>query len=252
MAEFSFPFDSDFVNGVADRPFNSHDDRMRYGSLVTNGIYPIPSNNLQVVWNSGMTVNVKQGKAWNSGAFYFSLGDTAFTLKPANALNDRIDVIVLRFNLIEREVKLKLLEGVPSTNPIASAISRTSEIYDLKLAEIRVKRAVASITQADIKDTRLIKSECGIVTGVVDQLDATTLYNQYEALFKQKGDQFYNEFETWFNSIKGQVGDDMATKLTLEIANLKLDKQDKKITDDTTGKKYKLGINNGLVYFEEV
>ena len=42
------------------------------------------------------------------------------------------------------------------------------------------------ITQADITDTRLDSAVCGIVHGVIDQVDTSEIFNQYENYWEQK------------------------------------------------------------------
>ena len=61
------------------------------------------------------------------------------------------------------------------------------------------------------------ESVCGWVTGVVKQLDTTTLFNQFEAYFAEFKASYEADFETWFETIKGQLSEDAAGKLQLQL-----------------------------------
>lgn len=50
--------------------------------------------------------------------------------------------------------------------------------------------------------------------------------------------------------VKGNVNE--IDRVTTQMADLATNKMDKEIADDSTLKKYELGINNGLLYYREV
>ncbi len=96
-----------------------------------------------------------------------------------------------------------------------------------------VNKGAISITQANITDLRLDKNLCGIVHGTVDQIDVTTLFNQYSTRFKIKSEKFEKEFEDWLKTLKDVLGEDTAgnllnliTKNTESINNIKSDLAD--------------------------
>lgn len=222
MAQYSFPFDSRLIDGLPDRPFNSADDRMRYGSLISNGIYANPSSNLQVVAIEGMKIGVQQGKAWVEGCFYYSNTMEQFTLDVADATNKRIDIVVLQFNLLERTTTLKVKKGTSSLSPTAPNLQRNSEVYELKLAEVLINPAIGNITQSVITDTRMKSEVCGVVTGLVDQVDTTTLFNQYDTQLSEKVIGLEEQFRVWFEGVKGILSEDVAGQLAIEIEQLKI------------------------------
>lgn len=247
MAQYSFPFDSKLVDDQPDRPFNSADDRLRYGSLISNGIYPNPSNNLQVMSSGGMNIIVKKGTAWNSGAFYYSDSDTSFTLEPAHATNTRIDSVVLRFDLLRREVIIKVEKGTPSTNPLAPTVQRDDFIYDLQLARITIPSGVSEITQSNIKDMRYDAGMCGVVSGVVKQVDVTTLFNQYSTKFQELEESFKAGFDNWFETIKGTLEGDVAGNLQTQITDLQTEIAKVKNEVNATIEE----VTNSLIPFKE-
>jgi len=91
---------------------------------------------------------------------------------------------------------------------------------------------------------------CGIVHGTVDQVDVTTLFNQYSNALELKEQGFEEKFTTWFNNIKGQLSGDVATNLAVQIDNLKTSKVNytdlTPITTIGTDSAYIATIPNGI------
>lgn len=86
----------------------------------------------------------------------------------ASASNDRIDRIVIRLDLTgeERKISMRLLAGVPGASPEPPALVRNASVYDLSLAQIRIRASTESIEAADITDERGDESVCGYAVPV--------------------------------------------------------------------------------------
>lgn len=207
-------------NGNPDRPYLAEDFARYFSAVIGNGIFPNPSNNLQAISNNNMTITIKQGKAWINGYFYYNTDDLILPIEVADGVLNRIDRIVLRLDFINREIKAKVKKGTFASSPTAPTLQRDADAYELALADIAVNKGTISITQGSITDKRLDNSLCGIVHGVVDQVDITTLFNQYTVGFQQKELQFEQEFQTWFATIQGQLSGDVAGNLSNQILNL--------------------------------
>lgn len=185
--EVCFPFDAvEDENGLLDRVYSAEDFAAYFKQFLSNGVYPNPSDGLKVNSNNSMTVTVKNGAAYIKGYMYFKINDIKVSIKSANANFNRIDIIIIRLNLVERNIKIIYKEGAASLNPVVPSLLRNDDIYELKLAEITVRVATNSIAQADILDTRLNNQVCGIVHGLVEQIDTTELFNQYISYFNQQ------------------------------------------------------------------
>ena len=215
--ELSFPFDSVLdENGQDDRLYCSQDFATYFANFISNGVYPNPSNALKIENINGLLVKAKAGSGFINGYGYVLNEDLEITLNTANATYTRKDIVVLRLDLVNRHIKIYVKEGTPSSSPQIPTITRNDDIYELKLAEITIKPATQTITQADILDTRLNKSVCGIVSSVVETVDTTELFNQYETYLNQKIEEWKqtqqqqsNEFneqmteiENWFTEVK--------------------------------------------------
>lgn len=248
---------SSFFNSVShDRTYKAEDWAEYFASFIGNGVFPVPSMGLQVVANDGMKLNVKTGKAWINGYFYFNTGDLAVELDTADGQLNRIDRVVVRWDLTNRVMSVKVKSSSFSASPTAPALQRDADIYELALADIYVGAGVTAITQSKITDQRLNTSLCGVVVGVVEQIDPSAItaqFNNFFELYRALITDEYNayvasvsgyendaaadyetflqslenyeasartEFEAWFEGIKNTLSGDIAGQLTLEVEDL--------------------------------
>lgn len=208
MAEHYSFFDAQGAEGSYDRTYSSADLASYFASFIGNGVYANPANQLKVSPANGkMAVNVAVGKAWINGYFY-ELSESAkeLTIATGDANNPRIDKVVCSLNLSNRLIELKVIQGAASANPQAPAHSREDEVFDLVLAEVAVAAGAVELSAEDITDKRPDNTVCGFVTGVVEQIDTTGLFSQYDA-----------EFNTWFEGIQGILDEDTAGNLANQI-----------------------------------
>ncbi len=213
-----------------------------FADFIGNGVYPNPSVGMQVLADTGMNLKIQTGRCFINGhrGKVEEEGET-ITIENSDTNFNRIDRVVARLNVETRKITIEVLKGIPATNPIAVDLTRNSNIYELGLADVTINKNSSVVTQANIVDTRLNNSLCGIVKGVIEQVDTTTLFNQYQTWFQEKmleADNNYNtwfeeftepaetEFTTWFNNMKDQLTEDAAGHLQQEINTLKTSKVD--------------------------
>lgn len=174
------------VDGVTlyDREYGSAEFREVMKKLVGNGVYANPASNMQVTPAGGLSVAVQPGYCWINGAL--GIVDEAETLTLDAASGNRVDLIVARFDLSlsARDIHLAVLKGTNGSNT-APTLTRNDSVYEICLARVQVGANATSITPTNIVDTRFDESVCGIVTGVIDQIDATNLFAQYSAVFDE-------------------------------------------------------------------
>lgn len=260
-------FDANLVGEEYDRVYLAAQFAAYFASFIGNGVYAEHSNQLQVVAmpTPQMQVGVEKGQGWINGYWYENTDTMYLPIEVADGVLNRIDSIVLRLGFAERNMWLMVKKGTPAVNPIAPEVTRTADYYDLQLATVSIPASSIRITQAQIQDTRMNQDVCGWVTGVVKQLDTTTLFNQFETYFQefkennqadyeewtetqkqawlswvsgQEADftdwtdeqkeeyetwyathinQWQSDFDTWFENIKGQLGEDAAGNLQNQI-----------------------------------
>lgn len=229
-------FRSGFFNSVnGDRRYLAYRFAEYFASFIGNGVFPNPSTGMQIIADgTSRSVKIKAGKGWINGYFAVNDSDYELSLDVADGALKRIDRIVLRLDFTKREILPALKKGAFASNPVAPTLQRDADAYELGLADVLINNGATTISQANITDLRLNKDLCGIVQGTVNQVDTTTIFNQYVEWFNQTKATNQSEweqikqanqqdFETWFNNIKGQLEGDIATNLAVQIQNIQQD-----------------------------
>ena len=220
----AFPYDSEVIRyesdgmPVYDRAITSKEYRNLFLKYFTEGVFPNPSDNFQIVENSTQGALVKKGYANVRGVLIELKQDTPIIFEQADSL-DRIDRVVLRHDDTKsvRYADVVILKGSPSNSPQAPNITRDETIWDIVLADVRIRKNSSNVTQAQITDRRLDSELCGIVAGTIKEVDTTTLYNQIQSDLSQFKENEQAEFLEWFEKIKGKLGEDQAGNLQNQI-----------------------------------
>lgn len=197
-----------------DRVYLAEQFAAYFASFIGNGVFGQSMQKLEVTSQTvpGMSVKVLSGEAWINGWWYRNTEEYTLSIDVADGVLNRIDAIVLRWGNQERDMWLQVIKGTASSNPVAPAIKRDADYYDLQLATVSVAKGTIKITQSSISDTRLNNAVCGLVTGVVDQIDTTDLYNQFEAYFAEFKEQYEADFDQWTEEQKQAYLDYIAGK----------------------------------------
>lgn len=156
-----------FNSSGGDRIYDAVDFADYFGSLVTNGIFYKVATNLQVTPGSGLGVSIAAGTAWINGYRYENTDSLNIPLTTASGSNPRIDRVVVRLSKVNRNIQLAVIDGTPAATPVAPALTRTSDIYELGIADVLVPTAATSIVINNITDTRLNTNLCGLVNSLV-------------------------------------------------------------------------------------
>ncbi|MBC3901420.1 hypothetical protein GH811_17610 [Acetobacterium malicum] len=210
MAEKSY-----FFNDINDdRVYLAEDFALFFSTLIGNGVFPNPSTNTQVLINeeTPMTITIKPGFAWINGYMYWNPDNLVKTLAVAYT-NPRIDRVVIRWSSNNREIRADVITGTPAVVPVAPELTRNSDIWELAIADILVDGNATVITQAKITDTRLNNNLCGIVHGLFDQVDTTTLFNQYQAWLSEMKIDAETDFYEWLETLQNILSGDVAGNL---------------------------------------
>lgn len=216
---------SSFFNSINhDRRYKAEDWAEYFKSFIGNGVFPNPSTSLQVIASSDMAIQVMAGKAWINGYFYLNTDNLNIKLDNADGQLNRIDRIIVCWDLSERKMSVKVKPSVYSADPTPAQLQRDATKYEIALADVYVGRGTTDIRQNNITDLRLNSELCGVVTGVVKQIDTTDIYNRVNAeIEKVKGDlSKYKQdekalFDSWFASIQNILSGDVAANLATQI-----------------------------------
>lgn len=231
MSQTSGFFEAELLpDGGFDRVYLASQFAKYFSNFISNGVFANPTNQLLVTQTTeqSMSVVVKKGTAYINGYWFESSSDEIFTVANAAGSLGRYDIIVVRYDVQERRIKLVLKQGTPSSNPQAPNIVRDSTAFELMLCKIYVAPAVTSITNSNITDMRANESVCGFVASTIQHLETQELFNQYSDIFntwftnlkqgvEEEGDVFRFMFNEWFDTIKGQLDGDQAANLNARI-----------------------------------
>ncbi|MGN1167197.1 MAG: hypothetical protein ACI4S2_12320 [Lachnospiraceae bacterium] len=170
MSKMYFPFNSIVIGGMADRAANAESFAAYFRGLIKNGVL-FKGTSLKVTPGSSMTVNVQAGTAYIDGKIYLNDEAEVVNIEAAAATLSRIDRVVLRLDEINRLIGVYVLKGTPAATPAAPALTRTADVYELCLAEIRLPAGATSVASSYITDTRSDPDLCGWVTNLVQPVD---------------------------------------------------------------------------------
>ena len=194
--------------GTYDREYDAEQFAEYFANFISDGVYANPANQLKVVFDDSpskpFVVIVRKGKAYIDGYWYELTEDMEITI-PANTKPYAIkDVVCCTLDKTERKVSIVLKEDVTSDYP-----ANNNTQHDLVLSTILVQPNASKLNAEDITDKRPDKTYCGFVTGMVDQIDTTELFKQYD-----------DAFQNWFNEMKDQLSTDAAGNLQTQIGLL--------------------------------
>lgn len=199
MAQESGFFNAQLVGEEYDRVYLAEQFAAYFASFIGNGVFGKSMQKLEVLAQASpnMSIKVLPGEAWINGWWYRNTDEYTLPLDVADGALNRIDLVVLRWGNQERDIWLHVIKGVASANPTVPTLRRDADYYDLQLASIQLSRGSIKVTQSMITDTRLNTKVCGLVTGVVDQIDTTGLYDQFERYFKEFKEKYEADYDTW-------------------------------------------------------
>lgn len=193
MAIESYFFNAVESGGSYDRTYNAEDFTSYLNLLVGNGVFPNPSTQLQVRASSGMNVIVGAGSGWINGHKMVNTADLTLTVTDSDVLLGRIDAVVFYVDFNQRAMGITIKTGTIASIPVAPTLQQDDTRYELCLAQISVPKQVTAITASMITDTRGNSNLCGFVQGLIQQMDTTTMFQQWQA-----------QFDEWFEAAKEQ------------------------------------------------
>lgn len=218
MAELKCGFyNAVMVDGIPDRTYNADEINDFLEGLVSrNGVFATVSTACQVTSGTGMQVVVKAGKGMVNNHWFKIDSDITLDIEAADVILNRIDSVVVKHSNVDRKITLEIKKGELATSPVASLLTRNEEVYEICLAKILVSKNITAINNSMITDTRSNNEVCGWITGLINQIDTTTLFNQYETaqnnFIEEQTTEYINweagqqaNFDTWFNGIKDEV-----------------------------------------------
>ncbi len=132
---------------------------------------------------ASMNITIDAGGSHVRGIIYDQLVSRTITIPTANASNPRIDTVVIEVapsgsgDNIEGRSELKLLAGSPGASPVAPALTQSSTVWQMPLADVRVDAGISAIASNKVTDRRVFSSpsisDGGIGTAALASLSVT-------------------------------------------------------------------------------
>lgn len=222
----AFPLDSHVTyesdgTPVYDRAVTSAPLRKLIKKLVTDGVLPNPSTNMQVSAGAGMNVLVEAGFALCNGCMSLEETQRTLAVQASDTTHDRIDTVVLRLNDNDsvRSCDLYVLQGIASASPVRPTLTRTESVWEIGLADLFITPNSSEISNQRITDTRYETERCGIISAI-SEFDTTSIYNQVQADLAGFKAEEQAHFIEWFDYMKDQLSEDAAGNLQLQIDDI--------------------------------
>lgn len=213
-----------YFNSVdGDRVYNADQMSEYFDGIVSNGVYENVGGALQVkaIQNGGMSVTVEAGRAIVNSKWIKNDAVLTVDITAAHATLNRYTAVIIKLDNrpVARNITITTKDGTPASSPTKPSMTNTGTIVELCLAYIYVAAGATSIVQANITDTRGT-SVCGWVTGVIQQVDTSTLFLQYQDAFQRYYAEMSAEFTEWFQTLTTNLSvNTFVKKFTKRVVN---------------------------------
>lgn len=198
-----------FFNSVnGDRVYNAQQMSSIFEGLITDGVYESVGNKLAVQPNSGMTIQIASGRGWFKRHWVNNDTEYLMTLEASDVTLNRYAAICIRVDDSDavRAAVPYIKYSDYATTPTKPSMTRSEYINEYCLAYVYIGAGVSEITTSDITDTRANTELCGWVTGLIEQLNSTTLWSQWEELFTN-----------WFNGLQDLINENTEAMLVAAL-----------------------------------
>ena len=196
-----------YFNSISgDRTYNADQMSEYFDGLVSNGVYESVGGALQVkaISGGGMTVQVLSGRGIINCKWLKNDAAITLDITQAHAVLNRYTAVVLKLDIVNRLMTITTKNGTAASTPDKPAMQNDAEAVELCLAYIYVGAGVTSISQANIEDMRP-SSLCGWVTGLIEQVDTSQLFLQWQTAYETYYETMTARFEEWFDTLTEQL-----------------------------------------------
>ena len=142
-----------------------------------------------------MKVKVTPGWAFINCKWLRLDNDHYITLDKADVKYNRVDRIVLRLDPSDdvRAITIQVKKGDAKEKAYLKSLERVKNgVWELSLGYVWVHANATEIRQSNIVDERANTDVCGFVTGLIDQIDTTNLFAQYDDAFNEFMDKLHD------------------------------------------------------------
>lgn len=200
-----------------DRLYSADEMNRPYKRVITNGVFATPqgtpSTDLQVLTaNDGMNIIVKAGEGLFGDKWFESPADIAITVPTNTNTVPRRDSVIVQIDKRTNGRKGSIIyrTGTPSSNPMPPDLSTINNVIEYRIANIYVSASAVYIGQDAITDLRG-SSECPWITSLIEQVDTSQLYNQWQAAYAK----YYKDETTAFNNFMKSLTQELSVSTNI-------------------------------------
>lgn len=203
MAEQKFNVKCGFFDSINDdRLYSAEEMNRPYKRVITNGVFATPegtpSDDLQVLAGTGRNIIVKAGEGLFGDKWFENPSDLVITVPANNDITPRIDSVIAQVDTWQsgRAGNIIYRTGDTNSNPQPPAINTDTNKIEYRLANIYVGAASQTIDQDVITDMRG-SAECPWITSLIQQVDTSTLFTQWQTAYQNYYEDTTADFEEW-------------------------------------------------------
>ena len=172
--EKSFPFNAALVDGQPDRVYSAEDFAAERATYVSNGVCAGDALLVTPGAGGGMTVDVAPGLSVIDGYTYRNTDALTLSVSAADTVYPRLDLVVLRLDLLAREMRCAILCGTPAVSPVPPALTVTESVHEIPLAQIALAAGETVIETSHLTDMRQRASY------ILNTMDVEALLKEYK------------------------------------------------------------------------
>ena len=195
-----------FFNAVdSDRTYNADQMSEYFDGLVSNGVYEDIGDALQVlVVSDSMSVTVGSGRGLINCKWIKNDAAVSIDITQAHATLNRYSAVVMRLDIVNRKMEFATIDGTPASTPTKPTLANSASAIELALAYVYVPATATTLTQANVEDARGT-SVCPWVTGLIQQVDTSQLFLQYQTAFQEYYLAMTQQFNEWFSTLTEEL-----------------------------------------------
>lgn len=223
MADQIFAVNCGFFDAVnSDRTYSADDMNKPYSRVIANGVFATPSGtpstDLQVVSaGNGMQITIQSGQGIFGGKWFENQSSILITVPNNTAINPRMDSVIVQVDkrVSGRVGNIVYRTGTPGASAPVPEINTIANVIEYRIANIYVAPSANTINNDAITDLRG-SSSCPWVTSLIQQVDTSTLWNQFNAAYQAQYEQYDTDYENYVEEQR-EAWEQFLNNLTSEL-----------------------------------
>lgn len=235
MADQTFNVNCGFFDAVNnDRTYTANDMNKPYKRIIANGVFATPqgtpSTDLLVQSaGNGMIIKVLAGAGLFADKWFENPSAISITVPNNTSILPRRDSVIVQVDTRTqgRTGNIVYRTGTPASSPSAPSINTVSGVTEYRLANVYVASNANAINNDAIVDLRG-SSSCPWVTSLIQQVDTSTLYQQWQTAYQNYFNESTADWENYENQRREeweQFFADLTQDLTLSTNVIMLTSQ---------------------------